>query len=376
MRAVPGLRAVTGLRAKGARFSRAASAVAAAGLLLAGCSSGGSTAVGSSTSAGVSTMASMSLPPAEKSAINVSVVPAMDSAGFFVAMRQGLFRQEGLTVNYTPATSSETAIKDQVANKIDVTGGNYVSYVQAQMSHQADLEIVAEGSVMQQGSQVIFTMPDSNIKSLSDLSGHMLGVNAPGNIDYLLSKSLLQENGADKNVSFPSKPIPFPEMGQFLKAGQVSAAALPEPFASQAMQQFGAVPLADLNQGATQNFPIEGYVVTKQWARQNPNTLKRFLAALEAGQTIADGDRPTVEKAFETLNGPRSGQVTNKISSVMALDNYPIGLDPTRLQRVSNVMSQFGLESGRNKAFQVSSMLMPAGTFDFKPFESSQAASS
>ena len=69
-------------------------------------------------------------------------------------------------------------------------------------------------------------------------------------------------------------------MAQDLAAGKIAAAILPEPFASQAEQQYGAVPLADLNQGATTDFPIEGYVVTKAWAAQNPNTLKRFLAAL------------------------------------------------------------------------------------------------
>ena len=95
-----------------------------------------------------------------------------------------------------------------------------------------------------------------------------------------------------------------------LAYGKIAAAILPEPFASQAEQQYGAVPLADLNQGATTDFPIEGYVVTKQWAAQNPNTLKRFLAALEIGQEISDTDRAAVEQAFEAINGPQNGQVT------------------------------------------------------------------
>ena len=52
-------------------------------------------------------------------------------------------------------------------------------------------------------------------------------------------------------------------MGTDLAHGELAAAIMPEPFASLAEQQFGAVPLADLNQGATSDFPIEGYVVTK-----------------------------------------------------------------------------------------------------------------
>jgi NitT/TauT family transport system substrate-binding protein len=203
----------------------------------------------------------------------------------------------------------------------------------------------------------------------------MVGVNAPKNIDYLLSQSVLQENGIS-GVHYPSQPIPFPEMASFLSKGKISAAVMPEPFASQAMQSIGAVPIADLNQGATQSFPIEGYVVTKQWAQQNPNTLKRFLAALEAGQEIADTSRAAVEQAFEALNGPANGQVPANIAAVMSLNSYPIGVDADRLQRVSDVMYQFGLESGQSKPFEVNSMLLPSGAFNFAPFESSQSASS
>ena len=140
---------------------------------------------------------------------------------------------------------------------------------------------------------------------------------------------------------------------------------MPEPFASIAEQEYGAVPLADLNQGATSDFPIEGYVVTKAWAAQNPNTLKRFLAALEIGQEISDTDRAAVEQAFESIKGPQNGQVPTGIAAVMALDTYPIGVDATRLQRVADVMYQFGLLPTR---FNVSSMLLPSSFFNFSQF--------
>src|SRR5215813_273552 len=50
----------------------------------------------------------------EKTDLNVAVVPALDSAGFFVALYGGLFKAHGLNVHFTPATSSETVIADQV----------------------------------------------------------------------------------------------------------------------------------------------------------------------------------------------------------------------------------------------------------------------
>ncbi len=293
----------------------------------------------------------------EETHLNVAVVPAIDSAGFFVALHEGLFAKEGLAINYTPATSSDTVIDQQVAGQYDITAGNYVSYIQHVVDDHQPLQIIAEGSVMQQGDQAIYTMPNSKIKTLAQLKGHLLGINAPGNINYLLTAAVLTENGISvKSVRFPAQPIPFPDMAGELAAGKIAAAALPEPFATAAEEQYGAVELADLDQGATQNFPILGYVATKSWVQQHPNTLKAFLAALEQGQEIADTSRSAVEQAMESLDGPQNGQVPPVVAAVMALNIYPIGIDQVRLQRVPDVMLQFGL---LRSPFNIGQMLGP-----------------
>jgi NitT/TauT family transport system substrate-binding protein len=370
---------VTGRRIWGRTAACAAALTAVAGLA-AGCSSGSGTgSVISTTSLGGSLPTNFGAP--EKTTLNVAVVPAMDSAGFFIALHDGLFAREGLTINYSPAISSETAVAQQLKGQLDITGGNYVSYVNEAAVNHAPIEVIAEGSIMQQGAQTIFTMPSSKITTLAQLKGHLVGVNAPGNIDYLLGVSVLSENNiSPSSVEFPNATmkafaatggaIPFPFMAGDLASGKIAAAIMPEPFASQAEQEYGAVPLADLNQGATTDFPIEGYVVTKQWAAQNPNTLKRFLAALEIGQEISDSDRGAVEQAFEAIKGPQNGQVTAGIAAVMALDNYPIGVDATRIQRVADVMYQFGVLKTR---FNVSSMLLPSSFFNFAQFSSSSS---
>lgn len=293
--------------------------------------------------------------PLEKTTLNVAVVPAVDSAGFFVALHDHLFAKHGLTVNYTPATSSDTVINDQVAGKYDITGGNYVSYIQQVVNDHKSLRIIAEGSLIKQGTQAIYTMPNSPIRTLAELRGHTLGINAPRNINYLLAASLLTENGVKVNdVAFPPGPIPFPKMADALASGKVDAAAMPEPFATGAQQKYGAIALADLNQGATANFPIQGYVVTKAWADANPGTLRAFVAALSAGQQLADTNRPAVEAAMQGLPSPPQGQIAPVVADVMALNNYPIGINRIRLQRVPDVMLQFGL---LHKRFNIGRML-------------------
>ena len=337
-----------------ARRVRAAALLTAAAALLfaSGCSGGGSG--GSSGGAGTA-------PSVEKPDLNVAVVPALDSAGFFVALYQGLFTKAGLHVTFTPATSSDTVISGQVHGQYDITGGNYVSYIQAEAAGQANLDIFAEGSVMEPGSQGIYVMPGSSIKSLADLAGKTIAINAPKNILYLLTASVLAENGvAPGSVKFVTS-IPFPAMPAALKAGRIDAAVLPEPFASIAEQADGAVPLVDLDQGATSGFPVEGYVVTKQWAQKYPHTLAAFDKALEEGQRIADSSRAAVEQAMEDLPmKPVPLGVSQQIASVMTLDNYPFftgpagTVDKIALQRVVNVMHQF---LGFSSSFNINSML-------------------
>ena len=313
--------------------------------------------------AGCSGSRSAGAPPSvEKPDLNVAVVPALDSAGFFVALYGGLFARAGLHVNFTPATSSDTVISAQVKGQYDITGGNYVSYIQAEAAGQAKLDIFAEASVMEPGTQGIYVMPDSPIKSLAGLKGKTIAINAPKNILYLLTASVLAEHGLSANsVTFVTN-IPFPAMPAALKAGKIDAAVLPEPFASVAEQADGAVPLVDLDQGATRSFPVAGYVVTKQWAQEYPHTLAAFDKALEEGQRIADSNRTAVEQAMEDLPmKPLPLGVSKKIASVMALDNYPFSAGPAgnvdhvRLQRVVDVMQQF---LKFNTAFTINSMLI------------------
>jgi NitT/TauT family transport system substrate-binding protein len=316
-------------------------------VLAAGCSSGGSATTDTS---------------GEGATLTVGVVPALDSAGFFIAYYDGLFKAQGLTIKPKFVTSSETAIALQVKGEYQITGGNYVSYIQAQQAGRANLDIFAEGSVMEPGAQDLYTMPTSPIRSLGELRGRTIAINAPDNILYLLAASVLSEHGiSPKDVHFTTK-YALPQMPAELGAGAVNAAVLPEPFASIAEESYGAVPLADLNQGATTSFPVEGYVATKQWAKQHPRTLAAFYQALEEGQQIADTNRAAVEQAMEQLPAPLG--LSRETAALMSVDEYPVSsgpvgtVDKVRLQRVVNVMQQF---LGFDQNFNIDSMLMNGG---------------
>jgi NitT/TauT family transport system substrate-binding protein len=208
---------------------------------------------------------------------------------------------------------------------------------------------------MEPGTQGIYTMPDSPVTTLADLAGQTVAINAPNNILYLLVASVLADHGIPVSQVHFKANIPLPQMAAALKSGKIDAAVLPEPFASQAEQAYGVATLADLNQGATADFPVQGYAVTRQWAAQYPHTLAAFNRALQLGQQIADTNRHAVELAMEALPmKPVPLGLTKDTAAIMAVDNYPVGaVDLVRVQRVANVMAQFI----QFPPFQVKSMI-------------------
>ena len=317
------------------------------------------TTVGLSIMAGAGCSSRGSGPPKvsnlEKTSLTVGAVPVADEAGLYIAQDEGLFAAEGLHVTIDSILSSADSTKGQNDGKFDITAGNAVSYVQDQVAHRSDLEIVAEGSLMQPNNQALYTMPGSRVRTIADLKGRRIGVNVLNNIGTLLISSVLEEHGMSvRDVHFVA--VPFPALGQALHRGSVDAAWLPEPTASADGQSMGLLELADLDQGATAGFPVGWYVVTKAWAKKYPRTLAAFLDALRAGQQIADSNRTAVEQAMEKLPAPFT--VSPTIAAVMSIETYPLTIAPdinrSRVQRVANEMLQFKMLT---QPFQMSSML-------------------
>lgn len=306
------------------RFFRTSvmSAALAGTLLAAGCAVG----QGSTTP-----------PRVEKPDVTVAAVPAVDSVGLYIAQQRGLFAANGLHVKIVPATSSKTVIAGQLAGRYDITDGNYVSYILAEAEQHAKLLILAEGSVMEPHNQVVLVPAGSPIKNVAELKGRSIGVNVLDNIGTLLVSSTLAVYGiAPSQVRFVA--IPFPQMAAALKAHTVDAAWLPEPFITATQLQTGANILFDADQGATQNLPIAGYVVTQSWAKKYPRTAAAFRRAIVEGQAIADSNRDAVEHAMAAFTG-----VSYNVATLIASDSYPLRVDPVRMQRIADLMLRFGL---------------------------------
>ncbi len=338
------------------RATAAVAAVLAAGAA-AGCSSAGGSAT---TTSDVSSMPIIK--GLETSSLTIAAFPAIDSGGLLIATNQGLVGKEGLTVKLIPDYKSTQDTVDQVeAGTAQISCGDYVTYMNDFLgSKDSNLEIVAEVSVLQPNNLALMTGPDSKIKSLSQLEHKAIPISGPHDIGNLLIDSVLADNNVPiTSVQFtPGVPLNF--VPQKLDQRAFIAGPVPEPFVSEGEQQYGDQVLADLDQGATTNFPIEGCVVTRQWAAQHPNTLKAFATAFDEGQETADTNRVALQKALE--GAPLAVPV--KVASVISVPEYPTGIDPTQVQRVLNEMIGFKFFTGatlaKAKAFQVKNVVYTA----------------
>lgn len=307
------------------RLPRAAAATAAAlALLAAGCSASGG---------------QPSPPQVEKHNLTVAAVPAADSAGLYIAEQRGLFKAQGLNVKIIPAISSATVINQQLAGKIDVTLGNYVSYILADARQNAKLRILAAASVMGPNVQELLVPAGSPIHNVAGLAGKTIGVNVLNNIGTLLITSVLNDNAMTlqkDHVHF--KAIEFPKMAQALQKHEVNAAWLPEPFVTGAEETIGAQPLADTDQGTTQNFPIGGIVVTQSWERKYPKTAAAFRQAFLEGQRIAATDPAAVQQGMQQF-----AQLPHSTAAIETPPTYPLTTDARSIQRIADLMLRFDM---------------------------------
>jgi NitT/TauT family transport system substrate-binding protein len=204
------------------------------------------------------------------------------------------------------------------------------------------LGILAEASTLGTDTRVLVVTGRSPIRTINDLVGKKIGVNGTNSIGTLLIGVLLEENGIQPGkVDLVTDPAGFPAMPGQLQEGAWSAAFLAEPYVTIAEEKYGVQVLADLDQGATSNFPIDGYVVTQAWARQHPAAAVAFVWAIEKGQALADSDPGLVEAAIAKSDG-----LPHVVTSVMALPGFPTGpVNEKRIEREADFMLRLGLLS-------------------------------
>lgn len=272
----------------------------------------------------------------EKAEIRIGMLPLPEVAPIQIAIDKGYFAAEGLKVTTEQITGGAAAMPDLVSGKLDIMHSNYVSALLAAASGTVKLKIVGAAYDAKPGNFTLMTKKGSPITELSQLKGHTIGVNTLNNIATLTMSALLKPAGlAPQDVKFIERP--FPEMAGALDSGQVEVAFLPEPFSQAAAAQSGAVELAEPFAGPMADFPIAGYLTTETFAAQNPKTVAAFQRALSKGAELALSNPAEVAPALEKYT-----KIDRATAATMKLGGFATSVDPAKVQRVADLMLEFG----------------------------------
>jgi len=272
----------------------------------------------------------------EKPHLMVAVVPSEAQAGLYIAQARGLFARVGLHVTIKTVLSAQTVIPAMLRGGVDVTGGQYVSYIAEQANGFAKMRILDAGFALGPHSNEIIAPASAHIRTLADLKSKTIAVNQRSGISSDLVYTALASYGITP-AQVHLVELPFPAMPAALAAGKITAAYETEPYVTEAVKRYGVQALADMDSGATVGFPLTGYGVLASWAAKYPRTAAAFTKAVAQGNAIASTNLAVLQQVLAgALHlGP-------DITGVMATGTFPTSANPVQIQRVADLMRQYG----------------------------------
>lgn len=270
--------------------------------------------------------------------IKVGTLSVMDCVTFQIALQNGYFKQEGLNVTAQTLASDTESVPKVQQGAIDFGFTNWSKVLEAQARQQGDYKIVADGSQGTPNDMAVTTWPGSGINNIRGLIGKTVSTNALDDTPFLALKAILQANNININ-QLHVVVVHHPETPQALATHQVDAALQAEPYKTQAAIQTGTRPVVDLYTagGPTADMPLGGWFTTSKFAKDNPKTVAAFARAMERG-AAGSTDRKLVEQIIPTYI-----KIDKQAAALVSLPAFPTTLDAKRLQRVSDLMQQYGL---------------------------------
>ena len=210
--------------------------------------------------------------------LRIAVLPILDALPMYVAQANNYFEEQGVEVEFVPVSSA--AERDQVmtAGQADGMINDLVSTVlYNQDTTQIQIVSFARTATPEFPQFRILAARDSGISQVDDLKGVEIGISEGSVIEYTTDRLLEAEGFSPLDIvtiAVPSIPVRM----SLLDSGELSAANLPDPLASLAIQG-GAVAVVD--DSSHPEFGNSEISFRKSVIDANPEAIRGFLAAVD-----------------------------------------------------------------------------------------------
>ncbi len=258
--------------------------------------------------------------------IQVGLLPATDFLGFYVAIENGYFEEQGLKPEVRIMAGGAEIMPALLGGSLDIGITNTFSHVLA-ADNGFDLKMITPGSIESRAKPMhaLFVGADSPIRTAKDIEGKNLAVNTLNNIDHVLLQDWLEHNGADPaKVRFVE--IPFPQQPAALAQGKIDVSAVSAPFTTIEQSQ-GArliahhyVDVVDRTMGAY-------FVAANDWLQNNSDVAKRFAAAVARGTEFGLRDEAAARRILAKHLKLEPG-----LAEQVTIPELPSRVDPSLIQ--------------------------------------------
>lgn len=273
----------------------------------------------------------------ELAEITVGVLPIVDAAPIHLAVEEGWFADEGLTVRVELVQGGAAAIPALVAGDLHVAYGAWPSFLRAN-AEGFDLRAVADGTRARAGFTEILALPGSGLEGdPGALAGRRVAVNTLGNIGELAVRAALVRAGVAQDAA-ELVEIGFPEMTGALERGDVDAIWASEPVATLARDALGAVLVTDSYVDEMAQFPVAGYQATAEFVEEHPRTVAAFRRALERAVDHIAADPEVVASLAPSFTG-----LDAELAQRVAMPEFRATIEIADLSRVQERMIELGM---------------------------------
>lgn len=218
--------------------------------------------------------------PAATTTVRVGYVPILNFAPVFLALEKGYYREQGLDVQLMTLAGGADMLVQTAGGHFDVGTGGVGSALFNAIQRGVPIRVVAplHAEAKPMSTPLVgrkASRDDGTVKSIADLRGKKVAINARGAATEYWLDAALRQGGLTIN-DIDLQAIPFGEMPAALEKGVIEAGMLAEPLATLAERKGIIVRLSDDFLKDAQ--PTAVYY-NLAWAQKNPEAAKGFMVA-------------------------------------------------------------------------------------------------
>ena len=269
--------------------------------------------------------------------VHVMVTPIDSAAEVWYAQDMGFFAKQGLNVDIQPGNNGSAIATAVSTDAVDIGYSDLVTLAKGYLKG-IPFVAIAPAAIWTSEAPVagLVVLSTSPVKSAKDLAGKTLAVPGLGTLAEYSPRAWIDQNGGDA-TAIKFLEMPYAAMPAALTAGRIDAAYISEPFFAVVKKDVRV--LGYSHNAIAKQFLQSAWFTTPQWAKDHPDLVKRFAAAM----------RETAQWANQKANKARSAEILAKYTkidpaTVAAMERARFGdtLSAASIQPAIDVTAKYG----------------------------------